>query len=248
MPENHLTDSSRRTNIVGGVKRGLRAFPWLFLWAGSWVITFSSLVYFNFQERAPFVIEKLPLPAESLYVFALRIHVIAAALSLPGCLILSSKAVLKRFPRFHRWCGRLSGSVILGMLVPSGFYLAFFARGGWAGTLGFWLSGAIVAVAMVQGVKTARAKQYGKHRLFAFHVLGQLSVAVTSRALLYGLESSNLNPDLAYLISLWLPVLGTFAIVELMVSPTRFQSFFRRIYEQTLHFPGALRGRRVHVR
>src|SRR4030095_13030253 len=156
------------------MKRIAQTCLWLVLWLGSLAITVSSVVYFHFDERAPFVIEKLPLPAEDLYLFVLRLHVIAAALALPGCLILSSKIILTRFSKFHRWCGRLVGSLIMGALTPSGFYLAFFARGGWAGTLCFLLSGAIVMAAMVQGVRAARAKKYARHRRLAFHVLGQL--------------------------------------------------------------------------
>lgn len=230
------------------MKRVAPKILWFVLWVGSLAITLSSLVYFNSNERAAFIIEKLPLPAENLYVLALRLHVIAAALALPGCLILTSKAILKRYPKFHRRCGRFIGSLVMGILTPTGFYLAFFARGGWGATLGFLLTGAIVMVAMVQGIRAARARQYARHRLLIFHVLGQLSVAVTSRAMLYGLESSNLNPDLAYLLSLWIPVLGTFALVEYLVSPTPLQSFKRRLYEQMAHLTGSLRARRTDLR
>lgn len=195
------------------------------MWLGSCAITLSSLVYFQPGERAPFIIEKLPLPHENLYVWMLRLHVIAAALSLPGCLLLSSKKVLKRWPRFHRWCGRVTGGVVIAVLVPTGSYLAFFARGGMGATLGFLLSGGIVLLSMIQAIRDARARRFASHRRFAFHVLGQLSVAVTSRALLFLLESSNMNPDVAYLISLWVPVVGTFAVVEWLASPGKSRFF-----------------------
>lgn len=227
------------------MKTAVRRLVWLFLWLGSFAITLSSLAYFIPNERAAFIIEKLPLPAEDLYVLVLRLHVIAAALALPGCLILSSKAFLKRWPGFHRRCGRAVGGLVIAVLTPTGFYLAFFARGGWGATAGFLLSGAIVMAAMIQAIRAARAKRYASHRRFTFHVLGQLSVAVTSRALLFVLESSNLDPDFAYLVSLWIPVLGTFALVEFMVWPAPYQLFSRRIYEQivtpagTLHRGGA---------
>lgn len=223
------------------VKRAAHGMVWLFLWLGSFAITLSSLVYFHADELAPFVIEKLPLPAEGLYVLLLRLHVIAAALTLPGCLVLSSKTLLKRWPGFHRWGGRATGGLVIFLLTPTGFYLAFFARGGWAATLGFLLSGAVVLLAMIQAIRAARAKQLARHRRLTFHVLGQLSVAVSSRALLFVLESSNLNPDFAYLVSLWIPVLGTVALVELLAYPSRFQLISRRIYEQIVHPAPSLR-------
>src|SRR5436305_1512629 len=103
---------------------------------GSGAITWASLVYFG-EELAPFVLEKLPLPHEDLWMLALRAHVIAAAICLPGCLVLSLRFVLRRAPRFHRWLGRTTGVLVLGVLVPSGFYLSLFARGGLPSTIGF---------------------------------------------------------------------------------------------------------------
>jgi hypothetical protein len=138
--------------------------------------------------------------------------------------------------------------IMIGVLTPSGFYLAFFARGGWGATLGFLLSGAIVMGAMVQGIRAARAKQYARHRLFVCHAFGQLSVAVSSRAMLFVLESSNLNPNIAYLLSLWIPILGTFALVQYLVSPTPFQFFSRRLYEQIVDPTGPLLRRRADLR
>ncbi|HSA59593.1 MAG TPA: DUF2306 domain-containing protein [bacterium] len=224
------------------MKRAAHGTVWLFLWVGSFAITLSSLVYFHADELAPFVIEKLPLPREGFYVLVLRIHVIAAALALPGCLMLSSKLLLKRWPGFHRWGGRVTGGLVIFLLTPTGFYLAFFARGGRGATLGFLLSGAVVLWAMIQAIRAARAGQFARHRRLTFHVLGQLSVAVSSRAMLFVLESCNFNPDVAYRISLWIPVLGTFALVEFLTSPALFQLISRRIYDPIVHPAPSLRS------
>jgi hypothetical protein len=48
------------------------------------------------------------------------------------------------------------------------------------------------------------------------HVVAQMSVAVTSRALLMALDARGVDPDTAYVIALWLPVLGSAAVVEVM--------------------------------
>jgi hypothetical protein len=221
------------------VKRASHGMVRLLLWLGSFAITLSSLVYFRFDEYAPFLIEKLPLPLEKFYVLVLRLHVAAAALALPGCLLLTSNRLLKLAPRFHRYCGRLTGGLVLLLLTPTGFYLAFFARGGRGATLGFLLTGGIVLWAMVQAIRAARARRYASHRRFGLHVVGQLSVAVTSRAMLLVLESSNMDPDLAYQVSLWIPVLGTFALVECLVSPNTLSTINRRIYERIVQPAGS---------
>ena len=182
---------------------------------GSTVITAGSLEYFK-ANLPEFVIEKLPLPWEAVWLGALKIHVAAAALALPGCLVLVSKTALRRAPRFHRWAGRAIAAVVLLALVPSGSYLALFAKGGLASTAGFLVSGAIAAAAMVQAVREARARRFEAHQRYALHVLGQLSVAVTSRAMLFGFDTLAFNPERAYLIALWLPVLSSALAVELI--------------------------------
>ncbi|MFZ5439259.1 MAG: DUF2306 domain-containing protein [Myxococcota bacterium] len=182
---------------------------------GSALIALGSLVYFDPEELAPFVIEKLPLPLEDLYFAALKTHVVAAAFALPACLALSTRVIL-RAPRVHRWLGRLTAVVVLFALAPSGFYLAFWAKGGLPSTVGFLASGVIVVWAMVRGVSTARARDLVAHRRFALHVLAQLSVAVSSRALLFGLDAVGVDPDAAYVGSLWGPVIVSALVVELL--------------------------------
>jgi hypothetical protein len=212
--------------------RTLARHCWMMLlWVGSGAITATSLAYFQGDELAPFVIEKLPLPAEELWLGALRIHVLAAALALPGCLLLSSTTLLRRWPRLHRWLGRATGVVVLLTLVPSGLYLALFAKGGLLATLGFALSGAIVTAAMLQAVRAARGGRFAEHRRGALHVLGQLSVAVTSRVLLVIFDAAAVDAEQAYLVSLWLPVLGSLLAVELVVSRFNPLVLLRRRYE-----------------
>jgi hypothetical protein len=192
----------------------LRAALVVGLGLGSAAITLASAVYFG-EDLAPFVLEKLPLPLEDVWMWVLKVHVVAAAVCLPGCLLLSSATVVRRLPRLHRWLGRTTATLVLLALVPSGCYLSVFAKGGLPSTIGFLLSGAIVAVAMVQGVRSARARRFLEHRRWVLHVLAQLSVAVTSRAMLFALDAAAVDESLAYLVSLWLPVVGSFGLVEL---------------------------------
>ena len=209
------------------------------LGVGALLIGWASRVYFQSDELAPFVIEKLPLPLEDLWMRVLQVHVVAAAFCLPACLLLSLAFVLRRAPRFHRWLGRVTGTVVLFALVPSGMYMAWFAKGGAPATVGFALSGLIVAWAMVQGVRRARAKDYAGHRRCMLHVLAQLSVAVTSRTLLYLLDAVGIDPDPAYLFALWVPVLAGVGFVEVCIS--------RRPHRRNSHAPKALAPRPAHL-
>jgi uncharacterized membrane protein YozB (DUF420 family) len=183
--------------------------------AGSALITASSLSYFDFETLPPFVIEKLPLRFEALWLFSLRVHVASAALAFPLCLALSTR-VLQRHRRVHRWLGRVAGVLVLGVLVPSGAVLAFDAKGGSGVTVGFLLSGAIVAWGIVSGVLSARRRDLVAHRRAMSHVVAQMSVAVVSRAMIVGFDALGMEPELAYALALWLPVVASAAAVELV--------------------------------
>jgi uncharacterized membrane protein len=182
---------------------------------GAALITASSLAYFDFEALPPFVIEKLPVKFEALWLASLRVHVAAALVSFPLCIALMTRTVQRR-PAWHRWLGRVTGMVILLALVPSGIVLAFDAKGGKPVTAGFLLSAGIVACFMVRGVLAARRRDFASHRRAMRHVFGQMSVAVTSRALLLAFDAVGTNPDVAYVVALWGPVLASAAVAHLL--------------------------------
>lgn len=195
------------------------------MFAGAAAITDASLVYFEPGVVAPFVIERLPtLHLPALWKAALKLHVASALLSFPLCLLLATRW-LQRRALWHRRLGRVTGVLLLFVLVPSGAVLAVQAEGGLGVTLGFLLSGAIVVVATVFGVGAARRRDLATHAYAMRHVLAQMSVAVSSRALIAAFAFAGVHPDTVYGIALWGPVLLSAAIVELVSSPSVLRSF-----------------------
>ncbi len=190
----------------------------LLLVLGAAFIAASSLVYFS-DELPPFLLEKLPLPHEDLWLAAVRVHVVATLFALPACVLLASAWLRRRAAWLHRWLGRATALVLVGVAVPTGSYLAFFARGGWPSTLGFLVSAAIVLVATVQATLTARRRDLVAHRRASLHVLAQLSVAVSSRLLLILVGNTSVDPTRAYIAALWLPVVLSAGLVELVCRP-----------------------------
>jgi uncharacterized membrane protein len=183
--------------------------------AGSALMTWMSLPYFDFGTLPPFMLEKLPLRFERLWLTSLRIHVASALLALPLCLVLMTRLVQRR-PTWHRWLGRVTGVLLLVPMVPSGVVLAFDAKGGGLVTAGFLLSGAIVAGCTVLGVAAARRGDLVRHATMMRHVVAQMSVAVTSRLLIVALDVAGMEPGTAYVVALWGPVLASAAIAELV--------------------------------
>ena len=183
---------------------------------GVWMMVEASISYLELGRHHPFFLGKLPLARPKLWLGALYLHVPSALFTLPACLVLLSKRVRSRVPRFHRWLGRVTGGLVLLAVVPSGLYLALFAPGGWITTLGFWLTGLIAFGAMVKSIERARARDFRAHRRFSTHVAAQLSVAVFSRLMLIGAEELELYSPWVYVASLWVPVIGCAVVAELL--------------------------------
>lgn len=183
---------------------------------GCWFLLTASTSYWELGAEHPFFLEKLPLAQPKLWLTVLYVHVPSALLALPACLILLVKQVRNRWPRFHRWLGRLTGALVLFAVVPSGMYLALFAQGGMVSTLGFWLTGLITFVAMLKSIQNARAGNMRAHRRYSSHVAAQLAVAVVSRFLLIGAELLGRYDEWTYVAALWIPVLGCALVAELM--------------------------------
>ena len=199
---------------------------------GSALMTLVSLPYFDFEELPPFVIEKLPLRFEELWLASLRIHVASALVAFPMCLVLMTRW-LQRRAAWHRWLGRIAGVLLIGVMVPSGVILAFDAKGGAVVTTGFLLSALIVGWYSIHGVLAARRRELTAHARAMRHVVGQMSVAVTSRAMIVGLDAAGMDPDVAYVVALWVPVLFTALIAELVsVRPRLLSSGFSPLYER----------------
>lgn len=192
---------------------------------GTALITVSSLAYFDFENLPPFVIEKLPVRFEALWLASLRTHVASACVAFPLCLVSMSRR-LQRRPALHRRLGRATGIIVLSALVPSGIVLSFEAKGGFPVTLGFLLSAAIIAFAMLRGISAARARSFTAHRRAMHHVVAQMSVAVSSRVLIVGLDVSGVEPNLAYLLALWIPVVASALVAELVSNPSPLRVFF----------------------
>lgn len=217
-----------RTSVAGArMRKWFAEFPGrmflIVMTLGAGLITWTSLEYFDSGRVPYFVLEKLPVRYESMWLASLKVHVASALFTFPACLLLMTRW-LQRRRWWHRWLGRLVGITVLGALVPSGLVLSLEAKGGPLVSAGFILSGAIVLWGIIHGVRAARSKDYGAHARGMRHVVAQMSVAVTSRAMLIGLDNLNVNPEVAYVVALWAPVVASALAAEVASRPRSFFS------------------------
>ncbi|MDP1798716.1 MAG: DUF2306 domain-containing protein [Planctomycetaceae bacterium] len=98
------------------------------------------------------------------YQWAFYPHIVSGPLSLLLGLLLISERFRRRFPRWHRYLGRVQTAGVLLVVLPSGLVMAFDAAAGPFATLGFILLTLLTAGAMVLGWQAAVQRRFLIHR------------------------------------------------------------------------------------
>ncbi len=196
---------------------GLRIACWSVLVVGTALVVASSLPYLVPGGEHPFLLERPELTARALWRGALTLHVACGVFALPTGAFLLSRRALRRWPKLHPRLGRLYASVLLLGMVPTGTYLAFFAKGGVAAGSGFFLSGVFAAGCVLLGAQRATQRRLRAHQEWMLRAYAQLASAITFRVAHVFLQLTPMAYEDLYVTSLWVSVLGNAALVELAI-------------------------------
>lgn len=199
------------------ISNGLTTVLFALTAIGAMAVLLSSLPYLLPRSNHPFLLERPLLSSQSLWRAVLRLHVVSGMLCLPlGLYLLHPRAVAHR-PVLHARLGRLYVTALLFPLFPTGIYLAVFAKGGWAVSVGFILSNVATAIFSVAGVLAALRHDLESHRQAMLRAYAQLASAISFRLYHVAFQLLALPYEATYLSSLWLSVLVNAAIAELLI-------------------------------
>lgn len=184
----------------------MRVFLWsvaLAFAVGTFFIVHHSFSYLTDYDSVSFVIDKGQLGDSQPWKGVLLVHVGAGGASLLACFLLFSRRLRVGPWRLHRIAGLFFVLTMVGLVLPSGFYLAFHATGGLSGTIGFLFNGFLVLGFLIFGWWSFRQGKVGDHAAWMTRAFAMAASAVTFRYLHVGLEIFPLSNTTNYLISLW---------------------------------------------
>ena len=193
----------------------------LFFVPFAWVMHNLSKNFMTDPEFAKFLAHKTGEWNETLWPMFVRTHVVLAVIAL----VAGPFAFLKRFRArrmaLHRTIGKIYIiAVLLNFLVS--LYLAFYATGGWLGTLGFLALNGVWAYTTVQAYNTIRRKQVEAHRRWMIRSYATSLANTTLNVLLLILNKGNgVEYVTAYLIALWSCWLINLAVAELLIKTVK---------------------------
>src|SRR4029079_4680969 len=98
------------------------------------------------------------------YQWEFYAHIMSGPLSLILGLILIDERSRSRFPRFHRYLGRLQVACVLVLVTPSGLWMAYHAAAGPIAAVGLAALAIATATCVALGAWSAVTRRFSDHR------------------------------------------------------------------------------------
>jgi uncharacterized membrane protein YozB (DUF420 family) len=178
-------------------------FFYVVLFAGTAVILWESRDYFLPGRLHGFIMERIDLAVEDWWRYTLITHVAGGLICLVSSLLQYSKILLKRAAWVHRSLGRIYGLSIIMVVFPTGVALAFVAKGGLSGTIGFLFLSFATLFSLLIGMVAIYRKNLRSHQIWISRSFALVTSAITFRVLQLTLAQFNLDYDQIYQGALW---------------------------------------------
>lgn len=187
---------------------------YLVLLSGTALIVWESRDYFLPGRVHGFIMERLDLAVEDWWRHALLAHVAGGLVCLVSSLLQYSKLLLNRAPSIHRNLGRLYALSIVTVVFPTGVALAFVAKGGLSGTIGFLVLSFATLFSLISGMIAIYRRNLRAHQVWISRSFALVTTAITFRALQFALMQLPLDYDTVYQFSLWASIGLNLALCE----------------------------------
>ena len=199
---------------ISNFQRIEKAFFYAVLLCGTALIVWESRDYFLPGRVHGFMLERMELSVENWWRFFLLAHVAGGLVCLCSSLLQYSKLLLKRAPAIHRYLGRIYALSIITLVFPTGVALAFVAKGGNNGTVGFLFLSVATLASLLLGMVAIYKKNLRAHQAWISRSFALVASAITFRALQIGFSQFQFDPDRVYQSALWLSIAINLALCE----------------------------------
>ncbi|MGB8956211.1 MAG: DUF2306 domain-containing protein [Tumebacillaceae bacterium] len=189
----------------------------LFMVSFGWVMHNLSKNFGYDANFSKFLAHKTGEWNPTLWPVFVRIHIVLAVITLIAGPLGFVKKFRVRRAALHRTVGKIYiGAVTLNVLVA--LYLAFFATGGWLGTIGFLLLNAVWLYTTMMAYRMIRRKEVEEHRKWMVRSYSVTLANVTLNIMLNIMNNGvGLEYVTAYLIALWSCWLINMGVAEVLM-------------------------------
>ncbi len=209
---------SRGITAKQAISTSIRILFWVPVIFLSLLLIYNTLPYFTFNRNISFLEERSVLYDKAVWRISFYVHIAAGAICIGTALLQFSSWILRKRKKIHAISGKIYVFVVLLVGAPSGFYMTFFAKGG------FWERGCFMLMAIFwfystyKGFVTAtRDKNFLAHKYWMIRSYSMALTAVTFRVyhiLFYLAGWSHFDN---YAVSLWISVFGNALVAEALI-------------------------------
>jgi len=189
-------------------------FPVIYL---SLLIAYNSLPYFTFTGDQPFIIDKQNVQDNNFWLTNFYVHVAAGIICLLAALTQFSKKILKKKLQIHKVAGKVYVGMVLFIAAPTGLILAFFAKGGLLGGLGFGVLSILWFYTTLMGFLKIKQGDVNGHVQWMIRSYALTLSALTFRLFHMGFYFLEFNDTTNYVLSLWASNVFNILAAELVV-------------------------------
>lgn len=202
-----------------------RTLLWLLAVLGNLLLTalivVNSLPYFDLSLAHAFILDKGWLGELALWRAALYFHIAGSLICLLTGPLLLSTWTLRRSVATHRAVGKLYCFCTLFWAAPSGLLLAIAAKGGALGVSGFLALGLAWSGTTWLGLAAVWQRRMREHVAWMCRSYALAHSAISFRVFYIALDQLGCADGDAYVGALWLSLLASLALGELLIWLTR---------------------------
>lgn len=188
------------------------------------LLTYNTAHYFIFDNTYGLLAEKETELRDPLFYVSFYTHVAAATIVLFTPVFQFLIRITKRTSKAHRSIGKLYVLTTLLIVVPTGLYLALFAKGGPSAQWGFAVQGIMLGIFTWLGYQTIRKGNVEKHKEWMIRSYAIALAALTFRIYHVIFIYMGIPYNDNYAASQWLSVLGNLFMSELAISYIRYRA------------------------
>ncbi len=149
------------------------------------------------------------------YQWAFYVHIAAGPMALILGMILISERFRLRFPKWHRYLGRIQALNVLFLVAPSGLWMAYRAEAGPVAAVGFAALAILTATTITLGWRSAVKRRFAEHRRWMWRCFLLLCSTVVLRliagmATVTGIQATWVEPMAAW--ASWVVPLAAFEL------------------------------------
>ncbi len=190
---------------------------WLPVIFFSLLLVYNTLPYFTFNPNYSFIQERLKLFVNPIWKYSFYIHIAAGVFCITTAITQFSSYILRKRRAIHIYAGRIYVFVVLILGAPTGFYMAFFAKGGYWEKACFLFMAIFWFFSTYKGLETIRQKNVLAHSHWMIRSYSMALTAVTFRVYHILFFYTGMNHLDNYSISLWISVIGNMLLAEAII-------------------------------